>query len=929
MNAPAAAALVGRAGTAAPWVSGFDAGVRNLDGTYTEVFTWSQPLLESLVADWGCAAPTDVSNFGGVQLWLKSPKTGGGYLYQPLDAIQDIDIFLPDGLGHRIHSDCIALTLDLVPATPESWVLIAASYNAETPKVMNADGDGNPLGPSVTLVTLAASKPPHFVAPGPVISAHWTTAIAGDHLLTITAMWSPPTTGGPCLGVKVTLQRPGQPDEDLGLIDQVGTGAQSLIQSRPTPASAETWTLRFLAYGANHAGDLANAVTVSQSVSPYPASTQVGVGTAAVWYGFDGAGNPTYGFSGTVTAPTDTQYQFCRIFALWAGQTIPMWMADVNSGSWRVGDGGNWKVPIDQAVTIQFCAVNLAGQINVTTPYTVALTVLAKGSVSSGSGTERAALVTGFSANVAFDRDEGGAWKYRFYGALTPPAADPRYQGGRLFYLADGATVPIPFLDVAVADTAYRSGHWTAPASETGIVYLLSMDANGRLNNYVNGVTPQASVTLTPTVGGAGMERAPKVTSLTAVVATDSSDTGGQRWNVSGAIAEPSDKSAYRGVRIVARPASGADIELAVLPLGTTAYQGVAQPMPKTSQGLTVLAFSLDAAGRSNAYQAGVTPAVSITVTPSATGTTDATRLDPATYATGEFTVSGNRLTFNGVPLSKATGFDASDFKTTGAVFAQNAVSADKITVGTALSIGGGSNKAGKFAVFDETGAYCGFIGKDVSSGGYGGTGYGGAWFKRILCGGAAPNSGVKFTVDVNGNVFIVNASISITAGANVVSLDTTNGLQVSSGTAAAAMFYNALQITNSSKSASLGVDQVAYVYGSKSMFLNSSGLTFYGTRTVSIGPDSGCLIPYLTVNGSGPSVPVIDGSGNVSTPSLSVAGRVAVNASGGDCPRFISQAGNPGTPTNELCVWWDGAALWLCYHYANGYWKTQMTGPF
>jgi hypothetical protein len=131
---------------------------------------------------------------------------------------------------------------------------------------------------------------------------------------------------------------------------------------------------------------------------------------------------------------------------------------------------------------------------------------------------------------------------------------------------------------------------------------------------------------------------------FSAAITTDLDETGGQRYTVSGSLTEPSDKSAYRGVRIVARPSGttgSADSDLMTCPLGTASYQSRPFAMPDTAATMTILAFSTDAAGRSNTYVDGVTPAVSVTASPAVTGSLKLSRAAANQLGKGLYNAGG------------------------------------------------------------------------------------------------------------------------------------------------------------------------------------------------------------------------------------------------------------------------------------------------
>lgn len=139
------------------------------------------------------------------------------------------------------------------------------------------------------------------------------------------------------------------------------------------------------------------------------------------------------------------------------------------------------------------------------------------------------------------------------------------------------------------------------------------------------------------------------------------------------------------------------------------------------------------------------------------------------TYNAAEFTISGGVFVQAGVDFRKAIvgSYEGSEFEITGNAFRVKNLQANKINAGI-LSVGG-PGMVSKFAVFDTVGNAIGWIGDDS-----GNSGYVGAWFKRVLIGGASPSqakiaAGSDGSVSIIGNgsssggVTISNAPISLT----------------------------------------------------------------------------------------------------------------------------------------------------------------------
>jgi hypothetical protein len=451
-----------------PDVRFYDAGSWNQsNGTFSHSLTWDL-LNQRIVVDFGCALPSDLSNWSGMALFIVLPS---GVAVQACDLITASQFTSASGGIVYYYYGSAALS-GALPNPPQTWTLVACSFNHSG--LHNQDSNGRPTGPSVAIATPVLKTPPSFDPPGPVVWADFQTQVTDRNLLVLTAEYDPPATGGPTLGVQVSLSRPSLSDEDLGAIDMQGAGRQYITQSHSTPASTENWTLKFTPYGANHAGSTANVVSVTHSVGPYPNSTQIAAGVTAVpVYSSDSAGNPLYGFDTSFPVPSDPNFATCRIVAVFdADPTREIRLGETNSGTakfvWWPG------VPV---VTVKFYAINQSGQVNTTAAPSVHFTVLFKGNALTGPGYEWAPVVTGFSANIGYTRDDAGNWRYYFYGSLTP-SLDIRYQGVQLNYLPNGGTVPIQFLAITDGTTSWKSASYPCPAGETGIVYACSMDAN-------------------------------------------------------------------------------------------------------------------------------------------------------------------------------------------------------------------------------------------------------------------------------------------------------------------------------------------------------------------------------------------------------------------------------------------------------------------
>ena len=147
-------------------------------------------------------------------------------------------------------------------------------------------------------------------------------------------------------------------------------------------------------------------------------------------------------------------------------------------------------------------------------------------------------------------------------------------------------------------------------------------------------------------------------------------------------------------------------------------------------------AFSYDTNGRVNTYYAGVTPVQDIIIG-NAAGQFDMTKAKATTYDPDIFTISGG--------LFKVWAMN-------GSLIVAGTVSTAALDT-TAINVGGGGNKPGKFAVYNAAGTQIGFIGVEDA--------YSGAWFKTLGIGGSS-KAAPKITADSSGNVSVTDAAITV-----------------------------------------------------------------------------------------------------------------------------------------------------------------------
>jgi hypothetical protein len=143
-----------------------------------------------------------------------------------------------------------------------------------------------------------------------------------------------------------------------------------------------------------------------------------------------------------------------------------------------------------------------------------------------------------------------------------------------------------------------------------------------------------------------------------------------------------------------------------------------------------------------------------------------------------EFGVTGGKIILSSVDFSKAApGTFSTEFTNTGGVFGLGTFSADKIKTGV-LEVGGGT-RASRLKVFDTATPQnlIGWVGDDSA-----GSGYVGAWFKRILIGGTDPST-AKLVADAAGNVSLPAGCLSAgTLVAGVIYAGAISATQINTG---------------------------------------------------------------------------------------------------------------------------------------------------
>lgn len=308
------------------------------------------------------------------------------------------------------------------------------------------------------------------------------------------------------------------------------------------------------------------------------------------------------------------------------------------------------------------------------------------------------------------------------------------------------------------------------------------------------------------------------------------------------------------------------------------------------------------------------------------TGTLDLGNAKSTSLNAGEYTITGGKLTAVGVDFRKATNFDSNEFETaTGTTFRQKIINATKILTGI-LQVGG-SGMVSRFKIFDTVSNLIGWIGDDTYhvTNNPGGSGYVGAWFKRVLIGGTSPAT-AKIVADSAGAVSIVDAPLTMTANSVTTTINNNTsthgviGLKVALASPARSTTVTEKKIVSLDPSGN-ALSQIGNV-----------GNDAYGYVTLSKpanGASAGLQPDYLVIYG---------GSGNKQIELDAVSGEyrlqggVLIDGAGKwkGASIFSNNAGDPaGAMTDgQHGYWWDGgtSTMWHVYKQGGAKYRVAMT---
>jgi hypothetical protein len=527
--------------------------------------------------------------------------------------------------------------------------------------------------------------------------------------------------------------------------------------------------------------------------------------SAMVYYEASEAGDQKYGFTSEWELPENHE-RFKGVKLVWRPEGTTgledrsvgietdgvMW---ATSGPWPVPYGGDRGI----LYAVSMDGSNRANTIGPGTPNS-GLLIIERQPVSA---TELyAPLVTGVSATLHYEYSEAGDLTFWFTGAWTLPDDMTYFRGVKVICRPVGTTGDE---DIGLAieqegSTAFEST--TEPVAfgppwQVQILFV-SMDANNRVNDIDINTPRSAVLTVEKTAGPAGQEQAPNVKSVSWGTATqEQNEIGAKAFSVDLFVTPPDDVSVFRGVKIVmvAYSAISGSSGYTAKDIGIVTYHPdvlsgnihyVTPLIPIAPWPDTVYYFyavSIDANNRANKLimtvhatnvaPPNVTPYVRIDhlVGQQGTGALKLNRTDLATVST-EFGFAANgKFEMKNIDFSKGTAFDPGMFEVSAGVFKYKELYVEKLK-GTVASFGG-PGMAGLFAVFNYTGDLIGWIGDDrTPRSGYPGTGSGfeGAWFKRLLIGGSGPST-AKIVADSAGNVAISNAIFTLTAVNGIVQI--------------------------------------------------------------------------------------------------------------------------------------------------------------
>ena len=483
---------------AVPELALFLAGQSNAAGVFTPNMYWDT-LRSRMIADWAAIAPASLNNWSGVQVWIKSPATGGGFDYKAATRPVPLKDFTTLG-ADRFYKGTMSMEADSIPDPVESWVFIAASLDAEA--TLSVDGNGNPTGKTVTLSTLAKNDD--------VIGFDATVAYekseGGQEAFRVTSTWTNPTVPR-FKGVKIVMTGLGSGEVLLDTVQEGFTSSKSNAIPVPDVATQITIYAQTI-YGDNTvklplASCPKKTLTVQKQVGytgqEYaPLVTGFGVNTS---WGTNGQGQKVFLIDASWTKPSSVLYGGARIKMIRSG--VHYELSGIETGASHRYELSHFPATTEN-VTVYALSVDTNNRTNT---YVNGVTPAASIQLTSPSlgtaGTEYTAVVTGFSVAVTYPANADGTYRARVEATFTPPS-DPTWGG-----------LDLVTYDASVYATRARvrssPAIWTMPvptSAQAWTVYGVSFDVNGRRNNIQTGITPSQDVIVGNAAGKLVLSRA-------------------------------------------------------------------------------------------------------------------------------------------------------------------------------------------------------------------------------------------------------------------------------------------------------------------------------------------------------------------------------------------------------------------------------------
>lgn len=329
-------------------------------------------------------------------------------------------------------------------------------------------------------------------------------------------------------------------------------------------------------------------------------------------YQFDGS----FSVSGFTAAQT-ASYGGCKIYAVPATTSQRIELADVPRGltTFRTQVA---PITTSQSFDLLAVSYDTSGRMNSIQAGTPKVSGLSVSRAVGSTGAENAGLVTSFAAAIETRYTEDGGEEYSVYGSGVAPSGDDKFAGavivatnrgsytfttgsgsatyfsgkvltsgphsGKRFtsqgaiytissisgntinftpnYASGGGAQEYWMLDdpqylseIAPGTMSFRTNPQPMPPStEFWRVMAVSFDYAGR-QNTLHTSTPGASLQLAKTVGAAGVEYCPNVSSVSTARIDVPNDAGIVEWTSTGTFTEPTD-ARYGGCRIMRNPAA-------------------------------------------------------------------------------------------------------------------------------------------------------------------------------------------------------------------------------------------------------------------------------------------------------------------------------------------------------------------------------------